>query len=93
MLRRRRSSYRVGAATLWVPLYMLGFMALALVLVLTQPGLGGGGNAPPAFVVLLVLHLFTMLVMFALLAVYLVDVFRYPDLAESRTCGSCGWCS
>jgi hypothetical protein len=80
MLTSRRLSYVIGAATLWVPLYVFAFIALGMVLVLTQPDLLGGGGPPPAFVALIVLHVFTMLLSFALLALYLVDVFRNPDL-------------
>jgi hypothetical protein len=83
MLTSRRLSYVIGAATLWGPLYVFAFLALGMVLVLTQPDLLAGGP-PPAFVVLIVLHLFTMILSFGLLALYLVDVFRNPDLLSRQ---------
>jgi hypothetical protein len=61
MLTSRRLSYLIGAATLWMPLYLFGFITFSVALVVTQPELVGGDNPPPAFLVLLVLHLFTML--------------------------------
>jgi hypothetical protein len=83
MLTSRRLSYVIGAATLWMPLYVFAFIALGMVLVLTQPDLLADGPTP-AFVAVIVLHVFTMVLTFALLALYLVDVFRNPDLLSRQ---------
>jgi hypothetical protein len=82
MLKSRSLAYLVGAATLWIPLYILGFLAVILVTAVTQPG--PEDHLPLPVAVLVVLHLFTMLVIFALMAVYLIDVFRNPDLVDKQ---------
>ena len=84
MLRSRRLSYLVGAATLWLPLYFLGFIVFSVAFVMTQSGSISEGGPPPAFLVLLALHLLTVGLGFALMAVYLVDVFRNPDLLDRQ---------
>ena len=81
MLRNSRLSYVVGATTLWLPLYFVAFLVFGVAFVATQPDLGDGGP-PPAFFVLLALHLFTMVLGLALMAVYLIDVFHNPDLVD-----------
>ena len=83
MITSRRLSYVIGAATLWLPLYLFAFIALGMVLVLTQPDLLDGGP-PPAFVALIALHVLTMGISFGLLALYLVDVLRNPDLLSRQ---------
>lgn len=79
-----RLSYLVGAATLWGPLYFFAFILLGMVLVLTQPDPFEGGSPPPAFFALIALHIFTMLLSFGLIALYLVDVFRNPELTDRQ---------
>jgi hypothetical protein len=89
MLRSKRLSYLVGAATLWLPLYFFAFIVLSVAFVATQPDVSGDGP-PPAFFVLLALHLFTMVLGLALMAVYLIDVFHNPDLVDRQDLRSCG---
>jgi hypothetical protein len=71
------------AATLWPVVYVLFFF----VVVAIAAAAGGGdpdGELPVPFALLITLHLLTMLIIFALLAIYMVDVFRNPDLPEDR---------
>ena len=84
MVKTARNSYLLGAATLWPPLYFLGFLGVALVVVLSQPN-GDQGNGPPAgWVALVAAHIFTILLSIGLIAIYLVDVFRNGELREKQ---------
>ena len=87
MLRSRRLSYLVGAATLWLPLYLLVFIAYAASVALSMWDDTADDGPPPAFWVFVALHVVTIALNLALLAVYLVDVVRNPDLdgQDART--------
>ena len=82
MIRTRGQSLLVAAATLWTPLYLVAFVVVVLALLVSGPELSSSGGPPGWFITLFGLHLFTIVLGFALLAVYLVDVFRNPDLEE-----------
>jgi hypothetical protein len=84
MVTTPRRAYVVGAATLWVPVYVLGFLAYGITMTLTQSVSRNPHHPPRSFFVLVGLHLFTMLLTFVLLAIYLVDVFHNADLAATQ---------
>ena len=79
----------VGVFTAWPLVYMFIFFFFALFI--SGPFMGGG--TPPTgphrayqwFQLLLVLHLGTMLLMAALLAFYIVHVFKNPAIPDKRT--------
>jgi hypothetical protein len=85
VLKSRRLSYLLAAATAWLPIYVVVFIGVSLIVVMTQPGQIGGNSLPPAFMGLVVLHLLTMGLGVALMVVYLVDVFHNPDLAHQES--------
>ncbi|MFN8012804.1 MAG: hypothetical protein U0P81_15650 [Holophagaceae bacterium] len=77
----------VGVLTFWPPLYMALFMSFVLWGILG--GLrhlpNGPGDGPPAaFILLFLCHLFTILLLFALVAFYAVCVFKHPALPQDR---------
>ncbi len=72
----------VGALTAWLPLYMLLFIAFAVF------SIAQGGDEPPGgkggFTALFAVHIVTMLITFALIAIYAIDIFRNPAVPEDR---------
>lgn len=72
----------LGLATLWPLLYMFIFMGFGVYMVLSDINQTEGGRAqgvkevPPEFIAIMVLHMITILWMFALLAIYIYNVFN-----------------
>ena len=78
----RRTRWVVGALTVWLPIYMLAFLAFAIFSVTRggdEPPGGGGG-----FAALFAVHVATMVISFVLLAIYAIDIFRNPAVREDR---------
>ncbi|HUS33300.1 MAG TPA: hypothetical protein VMZ53_32580 [Kofleriaceae bacterium] len=69
----------VGAATLWLPLYMLAFIATIFAGVATH-------SAPDvdAFEILFRVHMATMVLSMGLLAFYVVHLFKATHLASDQ---------
>lgn len=69
----------VGAATLWIPLYMIAFFAIVFAGVFTHsaPGI-------EAFDVLFSVHMATSLLSVALLVLYVVHIFQTKALASDQ---------
>jgi hypothetical protein len=87
VLRSRRLSYLLAVATAWLPVYFVAFLVGVLVFVFSIGPDGvipDSGGVPTQFVIIFVLHLMTILVSLGLLVVYLVDVFRNPDLVDKQ---------
>ena len=81
MIRSRGTSYVVAALTLWPLLYLVGFTVWTLSFFVSgRVPTPGTGTVPTWFLVVGVLHVLTMLLGLALLAVYVVDVVRNPRL-------------
>lgn len=64
-------------------MYILGFLAVVVVVVFSVAAdesrlIPESGGVPTAFLIMFVLHLFTIVLSLGLLVVYLVDVFRNP---------------
>lgn len=75
----------LGIATLWPFVYMVIFMAFwfyMLTWISSHPQ--GGDGIPAGFVAIFVLHGITILVMLALLAVYIIDVFRNDRVEKDK---------
>lgn len=81
----RPATILIGIASIWPIVYMcffMGFMAYSFS-TMEQPGQKTGGFGFPAlFKYVFVLHLLTMLLMFVLMAVYIIHAFR-TDLISS----------
>ncbi len=75
-----KTRWAIGALTLWPPVYMLLFFAFIGTMAVAGPGLMNEG----AFRSLFVVHFLTILVIFVLIAIYAVDVFRNPAVPEDR---------
>jgi len=74
----------VAVATLWPVVYMVLFF-IFFVWSFTHSFSGSGRQAPPSGLLLIIpLHLFTMLVMFALIGFYAVCVFKLPKLPQDK---------
>ncbi len=90
---KRPTKLLLGAATVWPVLYILCFIIGIFVMVLTQwsggrlaQSAGESAPFPGGFVVLIIAHLSTMLLMVALLVYYMVDLFRTSRVpADMRT--------
>lgn len=81
MVRTARAAYLLGVATLWPLLYFAAFLGVVVVTILAGMGDGHDGDGLPRwFVVLALLHVFTFLLILALIGIYLVDVFRNDSL-------------
>ena len=79
----------LAAFTLWPFLYMLlfiGFMFSAFLWM--GPGAGGGpgarGGPPTAFFMIFIMHFLTILEGFALLAIYIIHLFKTPLVAADK---------
>lgn len=84
MITSPRTARLVGAATLWLPLYFVGFLVFTVVMVVTRfAGMTPSSGLPTGLVVLFALHALTILLAIGLLVVYLVDVFHNPDLTDT----------
>jgi len=75
----RPTKMLVGAATLWIPLYMMAFIAIVFTQVFTQsaPGI-------EAFDVLFTVHMATTLLSVALLVIYIVHLFQTKSLPSDQ---------
>lgn len=84
MIRTSRQSWALLVATLWLPVYMLLFVGSVLTIVLS----GGTGPEPGGwFAGVFVVHLLTMGLSLALLAVYVLDVLRNVELDPRHGAG------
>ena len=72
-----RTRWLVGVLTIWPVVYIALFITVVVGKAFSGEGEGIG-------VWLLVLHVATMLLMFGLLAVYAIDIFRNPAVREDR---------
>lgn len=80
MIRSTGLSWALLVATLWLPVYVLLFIGSILAIVLTM---GSGPEPGGWFAGLFVVHLLTMGLSLALLAVYVVDVLGNPELTRT----------
>ena len=78
----------IGALTAWPFLYVLLFMGIMMWMLWVVPAGGGpdrhSGGAPVAFMVLFGAHLATMLLMVALIAFYVVYLFKTNRVAQDK---------
>lgn len=77
----------LGLATLWPLVYMFIFMAFWFYMVLgiaSQSEERTSASIPTWFVAIFVMHGITMLVIFALLVIYIVNVFRNDRVAKDK---------
>lgn len=78
----------VGALTLWPILYMFVFFAFIAASVFSMPRSGGtaghSGGPPVEFMLLFAAHLGTMLMMFGLIAFYIVYLFKTDRVAQDK---------
>lgn len=75
-------AWALAAATVWPFLYALAFMGLWFAAMFN--GFRPGDDIPGWVLPVVAVHLVTMLLGFAVLAVYLVDLFRNPELAGDQ---------
>jgi hypothetical protein len=73
------------AATLWPVIYMFLFFGFMITMVISMPKGGSAGTGPGSwFVGLFVVHMMTILWIFALMAYYIVNVFRNDRVAKDQ---------
>jgi hypothetical protein len=72
----------LGIVTAWPPLYIVLFIVFVAIAFAAAPSESGGDDT--AFRALFLVHLLTMLWIFALIAFYIVNVFRNPRVAENQ---------
>lgn len=74
------------AATIWPLIYMVLFMGFIITMVLSMQQSGGGPAPAPAqwFAGIFVLHILTILLVIALTAIYVVNVFRNDRVKENQ---------
>ena len=84
----RRTKLFVGALTLWPILYIFLFIAFTFGLMFYIHGAGAAGpqaQEPPAAILLVfVLHFATILMTFALIAFYIVYLFKTDRVAQDK---------
>jgi hypothetical protein len=81
----RKTTVIIGVATLWPLLYMALFLGFIAYTFLSFGRSDRTATAVPAlFTCVFVLHLLTMVLMFALVTVYIVHAFRTDLVAEDR---------
>ncbi len=73
----------LGIATLWPPVYLVIFIGFWFYLVLSITSQGGSG-LPFGVIAIFVLHGFTMLWTFALIAIYIYNVFNNGRVANDK---------
>lgn len=74
----------LGLATLWPVLYLILFFVVILLTTLFLPGTPGQPGPPPLIGLILPLHLITMVVVFALMIFYIVNVFRNDRVEKDK---------
>ncbi len=74
----------IGILTFWPPLYMALFLAFMVWTLVTGMRGGQGVGPPPAFVLIFIFHILTMVILFGLLGFYAVCVFKHPGLPQDR---------
>jgi len=79
----RAGKLALGIATAWPILWMLAFFAFLFVMVLAEPDEGPPG-IPPLFVALFVLHFATIIFIFVLTALFMINVFGNPRVASDK---------
>ena len=72
----------LGLLTIWPPVYMVLFFAFVLLTMFTA-GSAGNSEPPIGFFLIFPFHMFTMLAMFALLAIYIVLVIKNKALEDN----------
>lgn len=78
-------AYVIAVLTVWPPVYFclfLAFIAFSFSSIANHPG--GGTPRIDLFAYVIPIHLLTMLLMFALTAVYVVHAFRSDEVAQDR---------
>lgn len=74
----------LGLVTLWPFFYLILFFVMIFSFVLFGEG-GGGGEGPPSLIAIIFpLHLLTMLVSFALMVFYIVNVFKTKRIENDK---------
>jgi len=84
MVKSKPTSYLVGVATLWPIVYFVGFVTFTFITIINEDPSESDDAIPSWFIGLAALHLLSMAITLAVLVVYLIDVFRNPDLHESQ---------
>jgi hypothetical protein len=75
----------LAVVTAWPIVYIVLFICTAFVMIVSDVSGGGQSSQPPvAMMIILPLHFLTMLVMLALLAVYVADVFKTDRIAQDK---------
>src|SRR6478735_7467966 len=79
-------AYLIALLSIWPIVYFALFIAFIVFSFSMIPGNGKPGGGPPheLFMYIFPMHLLTMLLMFALTAVYIVHVFKSDQLASDR---------
>lgn len=72
----------LGLATVWPSAYIILFFAFVFSTIMS--GGGNPANPPVEFILIFVLHLFTMLVIAALTVFYIVNVFRNQRVEKDK---------
>jgi len=72
----------LGLFTLWPPVYMLIFLFMFVQMFLSM-GSAGTGNLGN-FYILFGMHIFTMLMMFVLITIYLINVYRNVSVDKDK---------
>lgn len=81
----KTSKMILGLVTLWPFFYLILFFVMIFSFVLLGPGGGGGETGPPPMIAFIFpLHLLTMLISFALMVFYIVNVFKNKRIENDK---------
>ena len=83
---KRWQKVLLGVVTHWPPLYMFLFVGFMIWMISHMGGSHQAPDAgpPTAFLVVMVLHISTILLMFALIAIYLIILFKSQDFPQDK---------
>jgi len=81
---KRPATILIGILTIWPFIYFFLFIAFMFFTFISISGAAGRKGPPAGFLLIFPLHLLTMLLMFVLIALYVIHAFRTDLIAEDR---------